>query len=213
MKKYILMLLIQLMYSCSNASNTEDAKILTPNVPQNCYIGECVKDQFITKPFIKEKYYFAIITKTIEIMNEPKDNAKGLLTLIPGRIVIVISNNYKGDSKWAFVQTEHSNQGWVRNDCVAYKSMFKPEQSWTGKKLEYGYGDINYYITFFSNGQYTGKWVSTYPADKGKSGKASGTVFRYESILYLKYSDPMRPDLFIELCDPKKDEGCSLKIE
>ncbi|MFH0977493.1 MAG: hypothetical protein V1874_17070 [Spirochaetota bacterium] len=217
----ILFLCIYNFVNCKEKQSEHKPISSIPNINLICFNGNRIKDQFVSSYPKNKKYFCSIITKNIKLKSSPDEKAAEKGNLYISDEVIILHKEIYNNGAWVFakkyldceLKEDNNCYGWIPNNCLAYKSMFKPDLTWTGKKMEYFLGDIKYNITFISNGQYTGKWVSTYPADKGKTGKASGTVFRYENILYLKDSDLLRTDLFIELCDPKQDKGCSLKIE
>ena len=220
--KFIRIVISTIIVSLIQCKNTSDSQGRTPKAPEvqtGCQLGECYKDQFVS--IINNRtFYYSIISEETVLQQEPSYGSKTITRLVPADIIILQysneSNNAGKKEKdiWFFVvwgYPDSSIRGWINKKSIAYKSMFKPDHSFNGKKIEYSYGDTNYDFVFTGSNHYRGKWISTYPADKGKSGKVFGKLYRYKDILYF---DSVQSDhkLFILLCDSGKDEGCMLKI-
>jgi len=197
-----------------------------PEVATNCLSGECIENQFSGKFWGDKTYFYAVVIDRVELKVSPSIQSTTIAKLHPTDTVIVLYKEEPAAEKdgekvtWVFVKMyytcklnkESLCKGWLLDKNLAYKNMFVEDKTWKTKKLEYSYGDINYYISFIDNSHYTGKWVSTYPADKNKSGTVSGILLRYKNVIYLNDSNMNGHRLFINLCDSKKDESCMLKL-
>ncbi len=220
-RKYLLIVvisyLILILFGCANNADTKSLVPATPEIPEKCLLGGCINDQFYGKINSTESYYYVVLSKETDLKVKPSKVSSTIGKLYPPSQVIIQyksnaqSKNNNINGNWIYIQTFNYSEGWILDDSIAYKSMFKPDHSFNGKKIEYSYGDTNYDFVFTGSNHYRGKWISTYPADKGKSGKVFGKLYRYKDILYF---DSVQSDhkLFILLCDSGKDEGCMLKI-